>query len=381
MKKNILHVVNIYFALPYFIGDQFLYFSDKGYKMHVICSPTDQINKYSKEKKFSYKEVNILRSISIFEDVKSIVSIYRYIKREDIDIVVGHTPKGALLSMIASYLAHVPKRIYFRHGLVYETANGVKRKLLIFIDRLTSNCATQIVCVSPSVFNRSLDDRLNPRNKQIILSNGTCNGIDTNRFSQSAISNDRLSKLREELAIPQNAFVIGFTGRLVRDKGIVELVKSFELLCSRYDNLYLLLVGMIDDRDTISVDMISKIKENNRIVHTGLVNNNQIEYYYGLMNVFTLLSYREGFPTSVLEASSMELPIITTKATGCIDSIVENRTGVFVGHDIADVANVIENFIVNKPLCSEFGREGRKFVVNYFDQKVIWECIEELYNN
>lgn len=381
MKSNtsILHVVNIYFVLPYFIGDQFIYFNEKGYNLHVICSPSEQIKSYSSEKKFNYKEIPILRSFSIIQDIKSIFSICHYIKENSIDIVCGHTPKGALLSMIAAFVMGVPKRFYFRHGLVYETATGFKRKMLIWVDQMTSKLATQIICVSPSVSERSIEDRLNSKYKQNILSNGTCNGVDINRFSKLSILVSKQKQYKLETRIPENGFVIGFTGRLVRDKGIIILVEAFELLTKQYDNLYLLLIGMFEERDVLPVEIIKTINKNSHIINTGFVQNSEIEYYYSLMDVFALPSYREGFPTSVLEASSMELPIITTKATGCIDSIIENETGVFIRHDSIELAKAIEGFILDKSKQVRFGISGRNFVSKYFDQRIIWECIEELY--
>lgn len=380
-KKSILHVVNIYFVLPYFIGDQFLYFKQKGYNLHVICSPSHQIKNYSKEKGFIFKEVVILRSISIFQDIKSIFSICNYISKNNIDIVIGHTPKGALLSIIAAYICRVPKRIYFRHGLVYETSKGFKRALLISLDRLTSRLATQIVCVSPSVYKRSLEDKLNKKEKQVILSRGTCNGVDTNRFTRSLINQSKTNDLKKKLEIPDNAFVIGYTGRLVRDKGIIELVDAFVNLSKEYDNAYLLLVGMLEKRDALPIETVAIINENTRIINTGLIENSEIDYYYSLMDVFTLPSYREGFPTSVLEASSMELPIITTKVTGCIDSILENESGLFVNHSSEEIRNAIEFFILDDTRRVKFGQAGRQFMVDFFDQKIIWECIESLYEN
>lgn len=380
-NKSILHVVNIYFVLPYFIGDQFLYFNQKGYKIHVICSPSEQIENYSKEKGFSFKQVLILRSISIFQDVKSIISICNYIRKKNIDIVIGHTPKGALLSMIAAFLTRVPKRIYFRHGLVYETSTGFKRKLLISIDKLTSKLATQIVCVSPSVCRRSLEDKLNKEEKQVILSRGTCNGVDTDRFNRSSIDLSIKFELKRILNIPEDSFVIGYTGRLVRDKGIVELVDAFINLSKEYENVYLLLVGMLEKRDALPLETIKLINDNTHIINPGLIENREIEYYYSLMDVFTLPSYREGFPTSVLEASSMELPVITTKVTGCVDSIIENKSGLFVKHSSVEVFDAIKTFILDSSKKSEFGKAGRQYMLKYFDQKIIWECIEDLYKD
>lgn len=379
-NRNILNVVSVYFSVPFFFGDQFLYFKDKGYNIHLICSPSEYLNSYAKEKQISYQEIPILRSISILQDLKSLSLIYKYIKINKIDIVVGHTPKGALLSMIAAYISRVPKRIFFRHGLVYETSVGFKRKLLILIDKLTSKLATQIICVSPSICQRSLEDKLNPERKQTLLSRGTCNGVDIRRFWTNKIESEIKNNLKRKLGIPENAFVIGFAGRLVRDKGIIELVDAFEYLSKKYNNLFLLLVGMIEERDTIPIDVINTIKENSHIIYTEFIDHSFIQYYYSLMKIFTLPSYREGFPTSVLEASSMEIPVITTRVTGCIDSIIENETGLFVSHSPIDLANAIESFIIDESKIKTFGKNGRQYIARNFEQHLIWKEIEKLYN-
>lgn len=376
---KILHVVNISFVIPYFLGKQLIYFSDKGNKEFIVCSPSDELPAMAENYRFDYKAVEILRKISIWKDLKAVKETWSYIKSNQIDIVIGHTPKGGLIAMLAAYFSRVPKRIYFRHGLVYETSRGLKRWMLITIDRLAAGMATQIVCVSPSVYKRSIEDGLNKAAKQTILSRGTCNGIDVKRFCKASLDDGKLIDLRAKYNISQDSFVVGFTGRLVRDKGIVELVRAFNALQKRYENMVLLLVGMLEVRDALPDDVVEEIRSNPKIINTGYVSNVSIEYYYALMDCFVLPSYREGFPTSVLEASSMELPVVTTKVTGCVDSIIEGKTGLFVEHGINELASAIEKLYVHDDVRKRMGENGRKFVVDNFEQSLIWKEIEKLY--
>ena len=226
---KILHVVNISFVIPFFLGKQLNYFTSKGYKEYVVCSPSSELLEFSKRFEFESHPVDILRKFSFVSDFKAISHVYRLIKREKIDVVIGHTPKGALIAMVAAYMAHVPKRIYFRHGLVYETSTGLKRMILKNVDKFTASMATKVVCVSPSLARKSLDEGLNPECKQMILANGTCNGLDVEQFSETAIDQMTINAIRQQLKITYDDFVIGFTGRLVRDKGIVELVNAFNV--------------------------------------------------------------------------------------------------------------------------------------------------------
>lgn len=377
---NILHVVNISFVIPYFLGKQLLFFKERGYNEHIICSPSNDLENLSNELGFYFKEVEVVRKISLWKDLMAVFKVMKYIKLNSIDIVIGHTPKGALIAMLASFLMRVPVRIYFRHGLVYETSAGFKRKLLMKIDKIAARLSTQIICVSPSICKRSLEDKLNPIKKQCLLFKGTCNGIDIERFNRKSLELNRIMRIRNCLNIDSANFVIGFTGRLVKDKGIIELVYAFKKLSGIYNNISLLLVGMLEERDALPDEVVNLIKETPAIIHTGYVPNASIEYYYALMDVFVLPSYREGFPTSVLEASAMQLPIITTKATGCIDSIVSGQTGVFVEHDSKCIAMAIEKFYLDRNLQYSYGQNGRNFVVDNFEQSMIWHAIEAIYN-
>ena len=376
-SKNILHVVNIYFVLPYFIGGQFKYFKDKGYNMHVICSESKYLPQYAKEQGFDYKIVPILRAINLLQDFKSILKICQYIKEKQIDIIVGHTPKGGLLSMIAGWIMRVPNRIYFRHGLVYQTSKGLKRFLLKSIDKLTSLLATKIVCVSPSVLETSIKDKLAPEKKQIILHKGTCCGIDTEGiFNTDCIDKEKLLLLKSKWAIKESDWVIGYSGRLVRDKGIIELIRAFRIVKAENPNYKLLLVGMFEVRDALPEDVQQDIKNDSQIVWTDF-QNSDMEYFYSMMNVYVLASYREGFPTGVLEAQSMKVPVITTRATGCCDSIIENETGLFIHHNAEELAAAIQRIHNHETQLS--GEKARQWVRNNFENHIVWKEIEKLY--
>ncbi|MCM1028053.1 MAG: glycosyltransferase family 4 protein [Pseudoflavonifractor sp.] len=372
---NILHVVNIYFVLPFFIGDQFTHFKAKGYDMNVACSESEYLADYAAKQGFDYIETPVNRSISIHDDLSSISNIRRFIKRKKIDIIVGHTPKGGLLAMVAGWLSRVPKRIYFRHGLVYETSHGLKRLMLMTVDRLASACATKIVCVSPSVLRRSIEDHLASARKQTILRGGTCNGVDTShQFNPSLIDPVKVDALRDKYGIKPGDFVIGYSGRLVRDKGIIELVRAFDML-PKADNCKLLLVGPFEERDALPDDVKERILSDPRIISTGFINGG-MELFYSLMDLYVLPSFREGFPTGVLEAQAMAKPVITTRVTGCCDSIIDGLTGLFADNTPEDLADKIDRIRLGNAID---GNNGRKWVVENFDSPLIWNEIEKLY--
>ena len=375
--KHILHVVNIYFVIPYFLGGQFEYFRELGYELDVVCSASPYLAPYARQHNFGYREIPILRSINPIQDFKSIRQICRYIKDRQVGIVVGHTPKGGLLSMVAAWLMRVPKRVYFRHGLVYQTSSGLKRFILMSVDRLASLLATKIVCVSPSVLEQSIKDKLSSAHKQIVLGKGTCSGVDTQgKFNPQNINPEKMSLLKQKWGIDDSDWIVGYTGRLVRDKGIMELVDAFDLVKANNPRLKLLLVGMFEERDALPQEVQNRIKNDPQIVWTDF-QNEDMEYFYAMMNVYVLMSYREGFPTGTLDAQSMGVPVVTTRVTGCCDSIVEGETGTFVSREPEELGKVIKAMSEGEITFS--AERTRLWVIDNFDNLRVWEEIKKLY--
>ena len=372
MKKNILHVVNVDFVIPYYFGNQFKYFKDKNYTFHIASSKSDKFLEYSIQYDFIPFQTSISRNFNIFTDIKALYDIMKYIKLNNIDIIIGHTPKGALLAMLSGFLTGINNRIYYRHGLMFETSKNLKLYILRYVEKFTGYLATKVVCVSPSVLSKTISYSLNHNSKNILFNKGTCNGIDVNKFKKNITIKENFKLL---YSINNDKIIIGYVGRLVKDKGIHELLEAWRKLLLTYNNIILLLVGPFENRNKLNNDDIQYIKNENSIINIGLVSN--VENYYNIMDIFILPSYREGFPTVVLEASAMELPIITTQTTGCIDSIIEDVTGVYTKIDSNSIENIIKYYINNPDLRIIHGKNGLLHVHNSFKQELIWDIIEK----
>jgi len=375
---KVLHVLHVASAIPYFLGDQINYFG-KDNDIYIACTSSNIISELRNKWNFKYININIYRKISILNDLKSICYLIFYINKYKIDIIVGHSPKGALIAAIAGYICKVKSRIYIRHGLSYETATGFNFFLLINIERITSFFSTKIICVSASVLNISRTKKLTCNKKLKLLNLGSFNGIDTNfKFNKLYIEENIITIKKKQFNILKDDIVIGFVARLNADKGFFELLSAWNILKKNYDNIKLLIVGSDDERQPIGNDIYNSLKSDTKIIFTGFTEDTRI--YYALMNIFILPSYREGMPTVVLEASSMCLPVITSKKTGCIDSIIENVTGIFTDINPNDICKKISFYIDNSNVRLEHGINGRKFVEENFDQSVLWEYLKiEIY--
>lgn len=371
-KEKVLHVITVSFVINHFFGKQFLYLKNKtGNEYHLACSYSKDFIDLSSQLNFIPFEVEITRRISPLKDIAAIIKLYSYIKKNKITKVIGHTPKGAMVAMLASYFARISDRIYFRHGLIYETRIGFKKIILKNIERLTGLLATQVVCVSNSVKILSEKDKLNSPQKNIVLGLGTCNGIDTSgKYNPNFIDINEKKMLESKLDIGGHK-IVGYVGRLVKDKGIDELILAWEKIIEKYPKVKLLLVGPIENRDEISSYSKNFISTNQSVIFTDYVSD--ASPYFSLIDIFILPTFREGFPTVALEASSMEIPVLITKATGCTEAIVDGWTGKFITHNIDDIAEKVLFYLNNETIAKQHGKQGRIFVSENFEEKFIWD--------
>jgi glycosyltransferase involved in cell wall biosynthesis len=382
-RRNVLIVINLFNSAKSFIGPQFSYLHEQGYKMHLICSPSEQLNEFADKHNIRFKTVELKRQISLWSDLKAFINICRYIKKNKIDTIIGHQAKGRLLSVIAGKIMRVPYIIIFAHGAIFETSKGIKQKMLIWESKFESMCANKVVCVSNYIAQLRQNKHIDKKEKQVILGKGTCGGIDTQRkFNPHLIDKNKLLNLKTKLGIKENDFVIGFSGRIVKDKGIIELIEAFKLLKEKYTNLHIKLVfiGVFEKRDSIPNEYISYIEANPDIIFTGFIEDN-IELYYSILSLLILPSYREGFGMSLIEASAMEIPVLASSITGCAEALVNEKTGLYVEITPQSISEKINKLIISDKLRTEMAKNGRKWVVKNFDHHKIWPYINVLLKN
>ena len=377
---KVLHVFTLLTTPESFFYGQFGYLAEHGHEIHLVTDDEEDIE-FSRRNHIIYNRIPIIRAISPMGDIGTIKKLMQLIRREKYDAVFGHTPKGAMVAMIAAKLAGVKTRVYYRHGLIYTTAKGLKRSILKTVERLTAACATHIVNVSPSLSKLAVKDHLNSDRKQTVIGLGTCGGIDTiDIFNPTKVSQEKVSALRHALGVPDNAYVVGFCGRLCRDKGIIELIEGFRIFQQAHPDIVscLLLVGPYDARDILPPQVKDEIEENHSIVAPGSVSHHFLPDYYSLMDVFVFPSYREGFGMTVLEASAMRIPVLVSRSHGCVDSIRENITGCYIDLTSQSIASGLTDML-DQQLRQRLGNSGRDFVTQNFERTRMWPKILDLY--
>lgn len=378
---KLIHVFSIFTTAESFFDGQFRYLADQGYEIVVVSSDSPNAETFCKRNGVRFVPLNIPRSVSPMAITKAVKSLCLLIRKECADAVFGHTPVGALCAMIAARVCGVKNRIYYRHGVIYTTMQGVKHSIFKIEEKFVAGLATDVINVSHSLSKLAIADGLNCADKQHVIGHGTCGGIDAQGiFNPELVDCARFSEVRSELALDRADVVFGFCGRICNDKGIPELVDAFEMFQRQHVglNVKLLFIGRFDTRDGISEEKKQQIVANKDIIISGHIDKAEIPYYYSLLDVFVFPSHREGFGMCVIEASAMKKPILDSRAHGCIDAIVEHETGEYIDLSAEGICKGMK-LMLDANMRKRLGENGRRKVLEWYDFKVMWPLVGDLY--
>jgi lipopolysaccharide/colanic/teichoic acid biosynthesis glycosyltransferase len=283
--------------------------------------------------------------------------------------------------MIAASLTGVPLRVYSVHGLPLETATGLKRRLLRWTERVSCLLAHRVLPVSPSLSRRVVEERLCAPGKLRLLGKGTVNGVDaTNRFVPGTDQFQAAREFRQKLGIHPESMVIGFVGRIVRDKGVQELAQAWCLLRPEFPEAHLVLAGTFEPQDPVPADIERILRADPRIHLLGHVG--PMPPVFAAMDVVALPTFREGFPQVPLEAAAMERPVVGTRVTGCVDAIVDGVTGTLVdAGDARALAAALRRYLLDPGLRQTHGRAARMRILRDFRPESLCQAMEDQYRS
>ncbi len=369
---RLLHITTVPTTLRFLRG-QIGYLRDRGFQIHVLASPDPFLYRFAAEEKVSAHAIEMTRRISPLQDLRSLSRILSVIREIRPDIVHAHTPKGGLLGMLGAWLERVPVRIYHVHGLRFITAQGLTQTLLRLSEKFTCSSAHSVLCVSPSLHSQLTNERLCSRKKSRVLHNGSITGVPAETvFNPARYSASTREQIRQRYGIPAHVLVIGFVGRVVRDKGILELVTAWQQLREMHPETYLLIVGPIEAQDPVPEELVLILKNDNRVRFTGRVVQ-ELPQLYLAMDLLVLPTYREGFGMVLIEAAAMELPVVATRIPGCVDAVRENLTGTLVPpHDAGALFTALDDYLRNPETRRQHGRAGREWVKRDFVPEQLW---------
>jgi glycosyltransferase involved in cell wall biosynthesis len=348
------------------LGGRLRTLREAGFRVTLVSSPGALLTRTAAQEGVESVAIPMRRGMAPAADLLSLLRLCWLLWRLKPEMTEFSTPKAGLLGSVAAMLCGVPSRVYLLRGLRLETSTGIKRCILLAAERVASACSHVVLCNSESLRNQALAQRVAPEAKLRLLGSGSSNGVDVERFSPGP------GILRAQLGLPPDAPVVGFVGRLTRDKGLPELVEAFDSILAARPQAHLLLVGWFDaSDDALGHALRSRIKKHPRIHLTGYVADTAP--YYRVMDVMALPTWREGFPNVVLEAAASGIPVVTTLSTGARDAVVPEVTGLLVPPGYPDaICEAVLQLLRNPERRCRMGEAARAWVLqNYVKERVL----------
>ena len=373
---KVAHVTTIDFTIKFMLLNQLLSLKEEGYDVTAICRPGPYVSDIESAG-IRVLPVKMTRNVTPFADLRSLYELYQTFLREKFTIVHTHTPKVGLLGQLAAKFAGVPVIVNTVHGFYFhDNMSPFLRRFYINMEKIAALNSGVILSQNSEDIQTAIRERI--CKPDIIKYLG--NGINVIEFNSVSITNDMINQKRAELGIPENVKVVGFVGRLVKEKGILELLAAIQKVKTFYPDVKLLIIGPIDhDKpDVLTPDIARQYGGSENCLFTGL--RYDMPELYSIMDVFVLPSHREGFPRSPMEASAMGIPVIATDIRGCREAVKHGCNGLLVPlGDVNALADAILDLLNNSNKAQEMSKEGRRMAEEFFDEQIIFQRVKDEY--
>ncbi len=378
MKLKLLRITTVPVSLKILLTDQ-LNFMSNYFEVVGVSSSGKELLDVASTENIRVSELEMSREITPLKDLLSLMKMIFLFLREKPEIVHTHTPKAGIIGMLAAFICRVPHRLHTVAGLPVMEATGRKKSLLLFVEKLTYTCATKVYPNSYGLKEYILDEKLCSSSKLKVIGYGSSNGIDTKHFTRTKEIVEASKGIGQEYGLKEQ-FVFCFVGRVVKDKGIDELMNAFHKLSFEFENVYLLIVGKMEpELDPISPKSVEILENNDNIIHVGF--QSDIRPYLAASDCFVLPTYREGFPNVVLQAASMELPSIVTDINGCNEIIHNGENGLIVEPKNSEaLCEAMKKFMIDKNLVTLLSENIRDEIVEKYDRKNFHQYLLDEYN-
>ena len=374
-RTSVIQILAMPFTLRFLRG-QGSSLRQNGIEWKIVCSPSDELQRFAVEERIESIAIPIKRHISPVADIVSVVRLICLFRHERPDVIHAHTPKAGLLATIAGAIARVPKRVYTIHGLVYETSSGLQRQLLLTTERISCLLSTEVISVSNSIRDLAIQDGLVDAAKISVLGCGSNNGIDAEeRFNPKLYCR---ANLRSDMDLNPNSPVCVYIGRLAKDKGLSELSIAWRTIVQNHPDATLIVAGTQDTRDPSDPGVIRTFLSTPGVRFMGHTEN--VPELLACSDVLVLPSYREGLGLVLLEASAMGLPVVASDIAGCRDAVRHGVTGTLVPARQADsLASAITQYFGDPALAKRHGTAGRERVLRDFRPESMAELLSTMY--
>ena len=374
---KIAYVTTVALSLRLLFANQLAHFHRSGFDVTAISGGGEDLEAV-RASGIRHILVPFTRRMSPLSDLAATWRLYRVFRRERFAIVHTHQPKPGLFGQLAARLAGIPIVVNTVHGFLFtERSSGFKRRGWIALERVAARCSDRLLCVSAEDAETAVRERICPADRVIHIGGG----IDVRRFSRDAVDTEQVARLRTELHIPPGAPVVGFVGRLVREKGIPELLEAFDAVHRALPEAVLLIVGPDDPdkHDALTHEAVAAAHPGIPVRFAGY--RHDMPALYALMDVFVLPSYREGLPQTLMEAAAMSVPAVATDVRGCREIVVHGETGLIVPPaDGQALAAALVRLLRDNEETAAMGKNAAARARLRYDERAVFVRLQHLYS-
>lgn len=365
MTKKVCFISSVDRVVSLFFDAHIRKLIENGYQVTVMCNMDKEfIDSHSDL--FRFVPIKISRGVNPVNLIQHIIKFAAEFSKNKYDFIQYTGPSTGLCASIAGFITGTKPRLYCLWGMRYEGFSGFKRAIFKSLEKITCKLSTNIILDSPSNRRICIEEELFPASKATVILEGSACGIDLTVFDANR-KTEYANLIRNKYAIKGEEFVVGYLGRLIKDKGISELLKSAETILKKHDNVTYLIVGFSEESDPIDKDLHEWALKQEKIIFTGYTDQPQV--YYAAFDIFVFPSYREGYGGGVIQAAAYAVPAVVNDVPSVLDSIGHGKYGLIAKvKDEVSLTNCIEKFYQDEDLRVSMGIEAQKRIVERFEQ-------------
>ena len=349
-RPRLVHLTTTDMSLDWLLAPQLRAFAAAGYEVIGMSAGGKHVEHLESMGIAHVAVSSFTRSTNPLQDVKAFFQLFRLLRLVRPDILHTHNPKPGILGRIAGRLARVPLVVNTQHGLYAQPSDRWQRRWPVYAAERFAAAFGHVELVQNEEDVETLVKVLRvPARKVRLLGNG----IDLERFDPDAVSPGTRARVRAEWGIADGEVLCGVVGRLVREKGIAEILEAACVLRASAPSVRFVIIGPGDPgkADAIAEATIQRARADG-VVFTG--ERPDLPECYSAMDLFVMASWREGFPRAAMEAAAMGLPAIATDIRGCRQVVADGVTGALVpARDSAALERAVATFARHNPFSRQ----------------------------
>jgi glycosyltransferase involved in cell wall biosynthesis len=374
---KIAHITTVDISVRYLLLNTLISLNENGYEVYSVSNFR---NNKSEIEKAGIQCISVPINRKTFSPISDMITLWKLFlifRKEKFTIVHTHFHKSGIYGRLAARMAQVPVVIHTSHGLIFQNDTPkIFRTLFVKLERYVGRYTDLIFSVNLEDINTMLKEKIIAPEKCQYLGSGGI-GIDLTKFDPIKIEKKDVLIKKREMGISEDIYIIGFVGRLVEEKGLLELMQAAKLVKDKIPKVKFIIIGPTEPekKDGLNYNIAEKYGVNDICIFTGI--RQDMPELYAIMDVFVLPSHREGLPRSPMEALAMGVPCILTDIRGCREVVDDNINGLLVPlGNIEAIATAIIDLLTNKDKAIKMGKEGRKKALEKFDEQKVFDKIK-----